>query len=207
MSPPYRVPSMEEVAAIPASGLTHVSTFSGCGGTCLGFRMAGYRTLWANDSDPHAQRTYAANHRGTVLDPRDIREVDPADVLRATGLTIGQLDVLEGSPPCTVFSRAGRRESPRGNPLPRGADTGPRARRRDRQAQAGAENRISRERCVDSGRTGCSGIAHLVRKQRGTFCRASPPIVSSRVRLHGPSGHASARRRREVAASTVRQTR
>lgn len=108
MKPPYQVPSMVEITAMLPNGLTHVSTFSGCGGTCLGFRMAGFTTLWANDSDRHAQRTYRLNHPGTVLDPRDIRDVTAADILQATKLEVGQLDVFEGSPPCTAFSRAGR---------------------------------------------------------------------------------------------------
>ncbi|MCZ7637642.1 MAG: hypothetical protein M5U12_17375 [Verrucomicrobia bacterium] len=41
--PPYRVPSMAEIAAVPDNGLRVVSTFSGCGGSCLGYRTAGYR--------------------------------------------------------------------------------------------------------------------------------------------------------------------
>ena len=31
---------MEEIAAIPANGFKAVSTFSGCGGSSLGYRMA-----------------------------------------------------------------------------------------------------------------------------------------------------------------------
>jgi DNA (cytosine-5)-methyltransferase 1 len=109
--PPYRVPSMAEIMAAPWNGLTHVSMFSGCGGTCLGYRMAGYRTLWANDSDAHAASTYRANFPGCVFDTRDIREVTAADVLAATGLRVGELDVCEASPPCTVFSTAGKRSA------------------------------------------------------------------------------------------------
>ena len=108
MKLPYRVPSMSEIAATPPNGLTHVSTFSGSGGTCLGFRMAGYATIWANECDDHAQQSYRANHPDTVLDPRDVRDVTAADILAAAGLSIGQLDVFEGSPPCTAFSRAGK---------------------------------------------------------------------------------------------------
>jgi DNA (cytosine-5)-methyltransferase 1 len=103
----YSLPSMTEIASLPFNGLSHASTFSGCGGTCLGFRMAGFRTLWANDSDPNAQKAYARNHPGAHLDGRDIREVSAEDILAATGLRRGELDLLEGSPPCTAFSMAG----------------------------------------------------------------------------------------------------
>jgi DNA (cytosine-5)-methyltransferase 1 len=108
MKPLYSVPSMREIERIEPSGLTHVSTFSGCGGTCLGFRMAGFRTLWANDSDKKAGPSYRANHPGTFLDQRSITEVQAADILKETGLVAGELDVFEGSPPCTAFSHAGR---------------------------------------------------------------------------------------------------
>ena len=109
--PPYRVPSMAEVAAAPWNGFNAVSTFSGCGGSCLGYRMAGFRVLWASEFIPAARETYRANHPGSILDPRDIRQVKPEDILRATGLGAGELDLFDGSPPCASFSTAGKREA------------------------------------------------------------------------------------------------
>jgi DNA (cytosine-5)-methyltransferase 1 len=106
--PPYAPLQMAAVRAAPYSGLTHVSTFSGTGGTCLGFRLAGFRTLLANDIDDHARQCYAANLESPI-DGRDIRHLTAADILAATGLAPGALDVFEGSPPCTAFSTAGRR--------------------------------------------------------------------------------------------------
>ena len=106
--PPFRPLTMAAVQAAPLSGLTHVSTFSGGGGTCLGFRLAGFRTLWANDLEEHARRSYAANLEAPI-DGRDIRHLTAADILAATGLGVGELDVFEGSPPCTAFSTAGKR--------------------------------------------------------------------------------------------------
>ena len=109
--PPYRVPSMEEIAAIPWNGYQAVSTFSGCGGSSLGYKMAGFRVLWANEFIPAAQDTYRANHHGTILDTRDIRTVQPADILEAIGMQAGELDLFDGSPPCASFSTAGKREA------------------------------------------------------------------------------------------------
>jgi DNA (cytosine-5)-methyltransferase 1 len=108
--PPYRVQSMAEIAAVPANGYSLVSTFSGCGGSCLGFEMMGYRVLWASEFVPAAQEVYRLNHPDTILDTRDIRTVTAEDTLAATGLKRGDLDVLEGSPPCASFSTAGKRE-------------------------------------------------------------------------------------------------
>lgn len=45
----YRVPSMEEVRALPWNGHNVVSTFSGGGGSCTGYEMAGYHVVWANE--------------------------------------------------------------------------------------------------------------------------------------------------------------
>ena len=43
MKPAYKVPSMAEIEALPWNGYTVASTFSGAGGSCLGYRMAGYK--------------------------------------------------------------------------------------------------------------------------------------------------------------------
>lgn len=108
--PKYKVPSMAEIARIPFNGHNVVSTFSGGGGSCLGYRMAGFRVLWANEFVEEAQRTYRANHPGTILDVRDIRDVKPEEILSETGLKRGELDLFDGSPPCCAFSTAGKRE-------------------------------------------------------------------------------------------------
>jgi DNA (cytosine-5)-methyltransferase 1 len=108
--PPYRVPSMEEIAAIPWNGYNVISTFSGCGGSSLGYKMAGYRVLWANEFIPAARETYRANFPDAHIDDRDIRSVTAEDILAATGLQVGELDLLDGSPPCASFSTAGKRE-------------------------------------------------------------------------------------------------
>jgi len=109
--PPYRVPSMAEIDAIPWNGFSVASTFSGAGGSCLGYRMAGFRVAWANEFVPAAQDTYRANAAPeSYLDPRDIRQVQPADILAQTGLAVGELDLFDGSPPCQAFSTAGKRE-------------------------------------------------------------------------------------------------
>lgn len=107
--PGYRVPSMAEIEAIPWNGLTAVSTFSGCGGSSLGYRMAGFKVLWASEFVDLARQCYIANHPNAIVDDRDIRDVDPADILQAIGMERGEIDLLDGSPPCASFSTAGKR--------------------------------------------------------------------------------------------------
>lgn len=104
--PPYRVPLMSEIAQLPKNGLVVVSTFSGCGGSCLGFKMAGYDVAWASEFIPAAQETYRANHPTTHLDTRDIRQVTAESIRSVVGDR--EIDVFEGSPPCASFSTAGK---------------------------------------------------------------------------------------------------
>jgi len=109
--PPYAVPSMAEIRAIPKNGYKLVSTFSGAGGSCLGFRLAGFSVAWANEFVPAARDTYAANAEpGTLISDADIRQISALDIVNATGIPIGEIDCLEGSPPCASFSTAGKRE-------------------------------------------------------------------------------------------------
>lgn len=90
---------------------TVVSTFAGCGGSSLGYSMAGYRELLAVEWDDHAVDVFKRNFPDIPMHHGDITDVDPAVI----GLAPGELDVLDGSPPCQGFSTAGSRriEDPR----------------------------------------------------------------------------------------------
>jgi DNA (cytosine-5)-methyltransferase 1 len=112
MKPPYQVPSMESIRAMPWNGFSAISTFSGGGGSSTGYRMAGFRILWASEFIDAARDTYRANMEPhTVLDGRDIRQVKGSDILDAIKMQPGELDLFDGSPPCASFSTAGKRES------------------------------------------------------------------------------------------------
>ncbi len=73
--------------------------------------MAGFKVLWANEFVPAAQETYRANHPHSILDTRDIRTIKPEEILEAIELEQGQIDLMDGSPPCASFSTAGKREA------------------------------------------------------------------------------------------------
>jgi len=107
IKPPYRIPLMAEIEEIPKNGLLVASTFSGCGGSSLGYKMAGCKVVYANEFVPAAYETYQANFPGTFVDTRDIRTITGHDVLEKCGLKPGQLDILDGSPPCAAFSVCG----------------------------------------------------------------------------------------------------
>lgn len=106
----YRVPSMKEIWNTPWNGYNVVSTFSGGGGSCLGYEMAGYHVVWANEFIPEAQKTYRLNHPNTFLNTQDVRTVTPEQIVKETNIPVGEIDLFDGSPPCCAFSTAGKRE-------------------------------------------------------------------------------------------------
>jgi DNA (cytosine-5)-methyltransferase 1 len=110
--PIYQVPSMDEIRALPWNGFNAISTFSGGGGSSTGYRMAGFKVLWANEFIDAARDTYRANMAShTILDGRDIRQVKASEILEAIKMQPGELDLFDGSPPCASFSTAGKRQA------------------------------------------------------------------------------------------------
>lgn len=101
---------MAQIRSLSWNGFNVVSTFSGAGGSCTGYRMAGFRVLYANEFIPAARRTYKANHGQSFLDPRDIRQITPEQILTLIDKRKGEVDLFDGSPPCASFSTAGKRE-------------------------------------------------------------------------------------------------
>lgn len=92
-----------------SSPFSVVSTFSGCGGSSLGYALAGGRVLLANDFDEHAAETYVTNFPDTFFIGGDVADLGVDQIMKETGLTRGELDLLDGSPPCQGFSTAGSR--------------------------------------------------------------------------------------------------
>ncbi len=86
-----------------------VSLFAGCGGSSMGYQLAGGKVLLAVEWDENAAATYRLNHPQTLLFHQDIATVTGEEILEKTGLKPGELDILDGSPPCQGFSTAGKR--------------------------------------------------------------------------------------------------
>jgi DNA (cytosine-5)-methyltransferase 1 len=100
---------MREIAEIEPNGIKVISTFSGCGGSSLGYRMAGCTVLGANEFVPAAIETYRLNASpSTHIWTDDIRTLNGEQMLADVGLKVGELDILDGSPPCAAFSTAGK---------------------------------------------------------------------------------------------------
>lgn len=78
-----------------------ISLFSGCGGLDLGFKMAGYDIIWANEFDEQAAQTYRSNIGDHVV-VGDIRTISEDDIPK-------DAEILIGGFPCQGFSMAGKR--------------------------------------------------------------------------------------------------
>jgi len=86
-----------------------ISLFSGCGGSSLGYQLAGGKILLAVEWDQNAVDTYRLNFPDTPVWHGDIAQLSAEKIFRLTNLKPGELDILDGSPPCQGFSTAGKR--------------------------------------------------------------------------------------------------
>ncbi len=75
-----------------------ISLFSGCGGLDYGFHLAGYQTVWANDINEWAVKTFERNF-GKVINSQNIENINPF-----TDTTIPECDLIIGGFPCQDFS-------------------------------------------------------------------------------------------------------
>ena len=89
---------------------TLISLFAGCGGSSLGYKMAGFKELLAVDWDRNSEETFRLNFPGVPFWNRNVREVKADEILGFCKLKTGELDLLDGSPPCQGFSTAGKRK-------------------------------------------------------------------------------------------------
>lgn len=88
------------------NGLKVFSTFACGGGSTMGYKLAGFKVIGANDIDPKMAQVYKKNHHP------DLFILGPISSLLKTNLPaeLYDLDILDGSPPCSTFSMAGSRE-------------------------------------------------------------------------------------------------
>jgi len=89
---------------------TVISIFAGCGGSSLGYSMAGYRELLAVEWDDNAVATFKLNFPDVPVYHGDIHNLTVEHCLELAGVEAGELDLLDGSPPCQGFSTAGKRQ-------------------------------------------------------------------------------------------------
>ena len=102
--------SIIELKNEPSNGLNLISLFAGCGGSSLGYRAAGYDIRLSVEWDEGAAETYRDNFPTTPVYQGDIGDLSIEEAIKLSGIQPGELDVLDGSPPCQGFSSAGERK-------------------------------------------------------------------------------------------------
>lgn len=101
---------MPQVRVQVVSAPTVISTFAGCGGSSLGYKLAGFHELLAVEWDDNAVETFKLNFPGVPVYHGDIGKLTGAECMNLAGVKVGELDVFDGSPPCQGFSTAGKRK-------------------------------------------------------------------------------------------------
>jgi len=97
-----------EMSDYPESdNLTVFSTFACGGGSTMGYKLAGYNVLGCLEIDPELVQLYEKNHDPELSYCEDIRDFRQREDLPNA---LYDLDVLDGSPPCSTFSTAGNRD-------------------------------------------------------------------------------------------------
>ena len=92
---------------VEANSLKVFGTFICGGGSTMGYKLAGYTHLGGVEIDPQVADIYKTNHNPKYLYNQDIREFNKLVDLPEE---LYNLDLLDGSPPCSTFSMAGSRE-------------------------------------------------------------------------------------------------
>jgi DNA (cytosine-5)-methyltransferase 1 len=105
---PYTVKDVKKASA--QNKFTVVSCFAGGGGSSTGYRLAGGKILLINEFVEEAIASYKKNYPDTPVLVDDIKKYAGKDFLNKISLKEGELDILDGSPPCSAFSVAGKRE-------------------------------------------------------------------------------------------------
>lgn len=104
--PNYRW-NLTDLEKVKKNGLKVFSCFACGGGSTMGYKLAGFDVIGANDIDPEMAWHYKTNHNPKHYFLEDIRKFR-----QRTGLPkeLYELDILDGSPPCSSFSMTGSRE-------------------------------------------------------------------------------------------------
>lgn len=93
---------------VPEEAPKVFSCFSCGGGSTMGYKLAGFRVIGCCDIDEDMIEIYRANHHPGISWCCDIRDL----ISKCKDVPeMYDLDILDGSPPCSTFSMAGEREN------------------------------------------------------------------------------------------------
>jgi len=99
--------NLTDLEKVEKNGLKVFSCFSCGGGSTMGYKMSGYEVIGCNEIDPEMMAVYKKNHNPKYSYLESIETFKLRDDLPKE---LYDLDILDGSPPCSSFSMAGSRE-------------------------------------------------------------------------------------------------
>ena len=97
---------LSDLNNVEKNGKKVFSCFSCGGGSTMGYKLAGYTVVGNCEIDEDMEAIYKQNHHPKHTYLMDIRDFNR---LGTYPDELKELDILDGSPPCSVFSDAGAR--------------------------------------------------------------------------------------------------
>ena len=99
--------TLSDIENVEKNGMKVFSCFSCGGGSSMGYKLAGFEVVGNCEIDPKMAAVYERNNH-----PRYTFNMDIRDFIKKEDYPeeLKNLDILDGSPPCSVFSLAGERE-------------------------------------------------------------------------------------------------
>jgi DNA (cytosine-5)-methyltransferase 1 len=107
---------LKDIKSIPQNNLKVFSMFCGGGGSSMGYKLAGFNCLGGNEIDPRQADLYQINLRPKYIYAEDIKTFNQRLDLPQE---LYSVDILDGSPPCTVFSLSNSRRAQNRNQVKR----------------------------------------------------------------------------------------
>jgi DNA (cytosine-5)-methyltransferase 1 len=100
---------LAELKSWPKHGKKVFSCFHCGGGSTMGYKLAGYEVLGGVEIDPEMMAIYRVNHNpkySYLMGVQEFKNIPNEELPKE----LFELDILDGSPPCSSFSMAGSRE-------------------------------------------------------------------------------------------------
>ena len=99
--------NLTDLENVKKNGLKVFSTFACGGGSTMGYKMSGFEVIGCNEVDPEMIQVYKANHKPKFA---FLESIETFKLRSDLPKELFNLDILDGSPPCSSFSMAGSRE-------------------------------------------------------------------------------------------------
>ena len=99
--------NLTDLEKVEKNGRTVFSCFACGGGSSMGYKMSGFNVLGCNEIDPEMIEVYKQNHKPKYA---FLESIETFKLRNDLPEELFNLDILDGSPPCSSFSKNGNLE-------------------------------------------------------------------------------------------------